>query len=69
MNRNLQRPARYVADSNGTLTEGQVRWWIHNADQNGLAAAGAIIRVGRCIFLDVDAMDRWFAAQTQKMAA
>ncbi len=69
MQKNLKRPTKFVADSNGTFTEGQVRWWIHNASSNGLARAGAIVRVGRCVFLDVDAMDRWFASQTQQAAA
>jgi hypothetical protein len=67
--RNIQRIAKIVADSNGAITEPQIRWWLHNSQTNGLAAAGAIIRVGRAVYIDVDAFDRWFASQTQQAAA
>ncbi len=69
MTRNLQRLAKFVADSNGAFTEAQVRWWVHKGTDNGLNDSGAVIRVGRCVYLDVDAFDRWLTSQTTKAAA
>jgi hypothetical protein len=67
MKRNLQSVAQFSA--NGPFTENQLRWWIFNAAQNGLAAAGAIVRIGRRIYLDVDGFDRWLATQNAQEAA
>lgn len=48
------------------FSEGQVRWWIFNAKNNGLASSGAIVRIGRRVYLDVDGFDRWISAQNQE---
>jgi hypothetical protein len=61
MNRNLKSVAKLA--SSGPFSEGQLRWWIFNAEQNGLAASGAIVRVQRRIYVDVDAFERWIQAQ------
>lgn len=47
----------------GPFTENQLRWWIFNADNNGLDEQGAIVRVGRRVYIDSDAFDRWIEAQ------
>ncbi|MBI3529662.1 MAG: DNA-binding protein [Betaproteobacteria bacterium] len=44
-------------------TEGQIRWLIFTADENGLNAAGAISRVGRRIFIHEDAFYAWLRKQ------
>lgn len=67
--RNIQRIAKIAADSRGAITEPQIRWWLHNSQSNGLAAANAIIRIGRAVYIDVDAFDSWLTSQTQQAAA
>ena len=67
MKRNLKSVAAFADDS--PFTESQVRWWIFNAAQNGLADAGAILRIGRRVYLDVDGFDRWLASQNALAAA
>ena len=61
MSRNLKTVAQF-ADST-PFTSGQVRWWIFQASQNGLADAQAILRIGRRVYIDTDAFDRWLTQQ------
>ena len=61
MKRNLQSVSQFSADT--PFTQDQLRWWIFHAGQNGLADAGAIVRVGRRVYLDVDGFDAWLVAQ------
>lgn len=67
MQRNLKTVAAFAADT--PFTESQVRWWIFNADNNGLGDAGAVVRIGRRVYLDADAFDRWIDAQNPRKAA
>ena len=67
MTRNLQSVAAFTAS--GPFSTGQVRWWIFCAEQNGLAAEGAIVRVGRRVYIDVAAFDRWIDSQNPRQAA
>lgn len=67
MNRNLQPVAALASDS--PFSEPQLRWWIFNRANNGLDAAGAIVRIGRRIYIDLDGFDRWITAQNAKAAA
>ncbi len=59
MKRNLKSVAQFAAES--PFTEAQVRWWIFNAQANGLHIA--IIRIGRRVYIDVDAFARWIDQQ------
>lgn len=52
---------------NPAFTEGQVRWWIFKAEENGLEESGAIIRNGRSIVIDEPAFFPWF--RSKKSAA
>lgn len=61
MTRNLKTIRQVV--ENSPFSENQVRWWIFNRATNGLEAAGAIKRIGRRIYLDEDALDRWIESQ------
>jgi hypothetical protein len=36
---------------------GAVRWWVFNEHNNGLAAADAVVRIGRRVYLDEDRFD------------
>ena len=47
--------------------EGGLRWQIFNEEQNGLKGAGAIIRVGRKVLINVDRYFAWIDSQ-QKVA-
>jgi hypothetical protein len=67
MAKNLKTVAAFVGGS--PFTEPQVRWWLFNANENGLNESGAVIRIGRRIYLDVDAFDRWIDSQNAKAAA
>ena len=67
MKRNIQSIAQFSADS--AFTENQVRWWIFNAAKNGLADSAAIVRMGRRVYIDIDAFDRWIDAQQTKQVA
>lgn len=66
MARNLKTVSQFAAES--AFTEPQLRWWIFHADTNGLAAAGAVVRVGgRRVYLDVDGFDAWLKAQNPNL--
>lgn len=47
-------------------TPASLRALIFDADQNGLAQAGALVRLGRRVLLDESAVFRWIAAQQRK---
>ena len=51
------------------FTEAQVRWWVFNASTNGLTAAGAIVRIGRSVFIDCDKFDTWLDGLAKAGAA
>ncbi|GAB3733992.1 hypothetical protein GCM10028862_16790 [Luteimonas pelagia] len=59
MKRDLKSPAQLAAD--GPLSLDQIRWLIFKADQNGLNSA--LCRIGRRVYIDVDAFDDWLRAQ------
>ena len=61
MARNLKSVSQFAASS--AFTEPQIRWWLHMAEHNGMKAAGAVVRVGRRVYLDEDGFDRWIADQ------
>lgn len=50
--RNLQTVAAVAATS--VFSEGQLRWWIFMAANNGLDAANAVVRIGRRVYIDID---------------
>lgn len=61
MKRDLKTVAAFAADS--PFTEAQVRWWIFNEANNGLQAHSAVVRIGRRVYIDTAAFDRWVEAQ------
>ena len=67
MHRNLQTVPNFAAG--GPFTEGQVRWYVFQSESNGLAAAGAIVRVGRRVYIDVDKCEAWIDRQNQPAQA
>ena len=67
MTRNLQTVAAFAAA--GPFTQSQVRWWIFQSGENGLGACGAIVRVGRRVYIDTDKFYSWIDAQNPASAA
>ena len=57
MSRRLARVAETARSYN--FTEAQVRWWIFQAESNGLGKSGALIRIGRTVTIDLDRFDAW----------
>ncbi|GAB2654826.1 hypothetical protein GCM10027193_05510 [Arenimonas aestuarii] len=55
--RKLRRVAQLSRERG--YTEPQCRWWVFQADSNGLAAMGAIVRIGRTVWIDEDRFDAW----------
>ena len=47
-------------------SQASLRNLILNAEHNGLAEAGAIVRCGRRVLLDEEAFFRWLAAQQRR---
>jgi len=48
----------------GPFSEGQIRWYVFNAANNGLA--DALVRAGRRVYIDEDRFDAWIDAQNQR---
>lgn len=62
---NLQRVPQFLRE-HPEWSEGSMRWLIFNAESNGLNAAGAIVRVGRRVFIDTDRFDGWIESQARQ---
>lgn len=57
MHRNLRTIADFAKE--GPQTEAQLRWQVYNATHNGLSESGAIVRIGRRIYVDTDRYWQW----------
>ncbi len=58
MQRNLLTVSRF-SERNPSFTEPALRWLIFNAEQNGLAEHGAVVRLGRRVYIDADRFFAW----------
>ena len=67
MSRNLQSVPTFCESR--PFTSPQVRWWIFQAEQNGLQKSGALVRIGRRVYIDIDAFERWIDSQQPQQAA
>lgn len=67
MARSLRTVAQFAGQT--PFTEPQLRWWIFNAATNGMRQHRVIVRIGRRIYLDPEAFDRWLDAQNTREAA
>lgn len=61
MKRELKTVAAFAAEQ--PFSEGSVRWWIFQAKENGLEKTGAIVRIGRRVYIDTVAFDAWLVSQ------
>lgn len=68
MSRTLKTVSQFAAAS-GVWSEASLRWMIFQAQNNGLAATGAVVRCGRRVFIDPEAFDRWLVAQNPSLQA
>jgi hypothetical protein len=60
--RNLKTVSQFASES-GVWSEASLRWMIFQAEANGLSKAGAIVRIGRRVYIDPAGFDRWITAQ------
>lgn len=67
MARNLKRVPQFLRER-PEFTPGQVRWWIFHEQSNGMARMSVIVRIGRAVWIDVDAFDRWVESQQERAA-
>ena len=63
MTRKLTRLREFA--ERGPFTEGSLRWLVFNEASNGLREAGAIVRLGRRVFIDEDKFDHVQQAKRQ----
>lgn len=49
------------------FTEPQLRWWIFNAERNGLRASGAVVRLGRRVYIDTTRFWSWVDACQERV--
>jgi hypothetical protein len=54
---------RQFSEKNPAFTQGGLRSLIFNEASNGLAEAGAVVRLGRKVLIDDGKFLRWVAAQ------
>ena len=67
MIRDLHTVEQFAAKT--PFSAGQLRWWIHQAEANGLAAHNAIVRVGsRRVYIDPAGFDAWIRSQNTPKA-
>lgn len=50
------------------FSEGSLRWLIFHAEDNGLLAAGAILRNGRRVLIDGERFLKWLDSRQQRVA-
>lgn len=62
---NLRTVEQFVA-ANPAFTAGSLRWLIFNEHKNGLREAGAIVRIGSRVYIDLTKFDAWLATQQRK---
>ncbi len=56
-----------TADETG-FSEAQLRWFLFNRLDNGLVQAGAVVRIGRRVMIDMEGFDGWLDGQKEQAA-
>ena len=67
MSRELKTVSQF--SSQGAWTEPQIRWWIFQSASNGMDRHKVVYRIGRRVYLDAQAFDRWIDAQNPQAVA
>ena len=60
---NVIKLADFVECHPDLFTDGQMNWLIRNREQNGLSEAGAVLQVGRKIYINKPKFLEWFMGQ------
>lgn len=60
--------AQLARDPKYPFTEASLRWFVFRAHENGLAASGAVRRIGRRVYIDTASFDRWIDSQREVAA-
>ncbi len=58
MQRNLLTISRF-SERNPSFTEPSLRWLIFNSELNGMVEQGAVVRLGRRVYIDADKFFAW----------
>ena len=61
--RNLRRVGQFCKE-NPAFSDASIRWLIFNSASNGLDDAGAVMRLDRRVFIDVDRFFDWMAKRS-----
>jgi hypothetical protein len=59
---------RQLAEQQPALSEGGIRWDLHNRASNGLAKSGAILQRGRRLLIDPERYLSWLASRGEVAA-
>lgn len=54
---------RQTAEAIPALTESSIRWHLFIKNENGLAQSGALIQIGRRVYLDLPKYIEWLRGQ------
>lgn len=65
MTRDLKTVSQFASET--VWSEASLRWLIFQGASNGLNDAGAIVRLGRRVYIDPAAFDRWIVAQNPSL--
>ena len=68
VSQNLRTLSQFAAEHNA-FSVGGLRWHIFNAAKNGLAESGALVRVGRRIYVDPERFFSWVSSIQAGQAA
>jgi hypothetical protein len=59
---------KQLAEQQPGLTEGGIRWDLHDRQNNGLAASGAVLRRGRKLLIDSELYLAWLRTNREQAA-
>lgn len=51
------RTVRQISDANPAISAGTLRWWIDQAERNGLR--WCVVRIGRTVYVHEPRFNRW----------
>lgn len=64
--RNLVGISELAKREDVPFTEPSLRWMVFNEGSNGLRDAGAIVRLGRRVYIDLDRFDAWLTSKESR---
>ena len=58
----FQRVPQFIEENRGVVSEGRVRWWLRDRDENGLIESGAVVEINGHLYINVPRFVAWFQA-------